>query len=655
MKPVAKRSHRASVAGTGRAAPVRKRRGRSLLVLAGILAVTAIVYVPSLGNGFTNWDDPYYVTQNPLVIHPGFREVLTTEVAGNYHPLTIWSLALNYSISGLDPKSYHLVSLLLHLANTALVFFLVRLLAGRRLWVSAVTALFFGIHPMHVESVAWIAERKDVLYTFFYLLALIGYVRYLDSRRIAWLGFSLLSFMLSIASKPAAVVLPLSLLAIDWLRHRRFSARMLLEKAPFAAVSVAMGVLTLSAQKSVGALGQWNLFQKILFAAYGSVLYVVKLVAPFRLSAVYPYPLRDRIGAEYYAAFVALIVILPVTVWLFRRTRPVLFGIAFYFINIVLVLQLISVGNAVMADRYTYLPYVGLLFALAWWIEDRTHRVARGVVLALFLVLLPICLVQTWTRCTVWRDSGTLWNDVISKYPGRVFDAYLNRGYELLDQGKRIEALADFEQAIAINPKVARAWINKGDVMAEMGQNDSAYVCFDRAIALKPDSPEALSNRGGIKFRRGDVKGAISDFSQAIGWNPSFRDAYSNRALAYAALHDYQRAISDRSRAIDLEPRNPLNYLQYGSLATALAALGRYRDAIQALDRAIAEAPPDDARLGGYYLRRSEAWKALGDGARAASDAQEAMRRGATWVPRLRDHEGPHFRPLNDLPCRVRR
>src|SRR5882762_11139664 len=210
-------------------------RAKWLLWLAAILLLTGLVYQPSLDNAFTNWDDNRYVLQTSTVTHPTLQSILTEPVAGNYHPLTMASLALNYAISGARPASYHWLNLLLHLANTALVFLFVRKLSGGRLWTTVVTSVFFGIHPTHVESVAWISERKDVLYAFFYLIALIVYLRYLDTRRAPWLILALLAFVLSLASKPAAVVLPLTLLAIDYFRRRPWSPSVALEKAPFFA------------------------------------------------------------------------------------------------------------------------------------------------------------------------------------------------------------------------------------------------------------------------------------------------------------------------------------------------------------------------------------------------------------------------------------
>ncbi|HEY7728093.1 MAG TPA: tetratricopeptide repeat protein [Candidatus Eisenbacteria bacterium] len=619
-----------------------RSRTRALLWLAGILALTFVVYIPSIGNDFTNWDDQIYVTENPLLARPGASTVLTTPVSGNYHPLTIWSLALNYRLSGLHPASYHWLSLLLHLGNTALVLLFVLALSKGRLWTSVACSLFFGIHPMHVESVAWIAERKDVLYTFFYLLGLIAYLRFVDRRQKAGLVGAWVAMVLSVASKPAAVVFPVTLLAIDWFRRRPFRPSVLLEKIPFFVVSIAGGLLTLAAQQEAGAVAlQWSAFQKLLFAAYGTAMYVVKLFLPLRLSAIYPYPTVEGQGPgpEYYLALVAVVVLLPLIVYLARRSRAILFGLAFFFINIFLVLQFVTVGEAVMADRYTYVPYIGLFFLLAWRLDERTETLpvrfpVRPVLAACLLLLVPLSLVQTWNRCAVWKNSLTLWNDTIGKYPRRIVDAYNNRGnYLYRVAGRQNDALADFNLALALNPKVAKVWLNKGNAHAALNQDDSAYVCFDRALALQPDYAEAIGNRGGIRLRRGDLTGAVEDFSRALGMDPKLRDAYTNRALAYSLMHEYEKAISDLRTAIRLNPLDPANHQYVEAIAAAFDALNRHREAIAEFDEAIRITPSESPRLGGYYLHRSFAWWALGERARALSDAREAERRGTPVDP----------------------
>ena len=529
-------------------------------MLFGILVLTFGAYVPSLGNGYVNWDDNYYVTLNPLVAHPTVGGLLTTQVAANWHPLTIASLALNYRLSGFDPASYHWLNLLLHLANTGLVFVFVRALSRGRFWTTVVTGLFFGIHPLHVESVAWIAERKDVLYAFFYLIALIAYLRYVDLGRRLWLGVAFGAGVLSLASKPAAVVLPLSFFAIDYFRRRPLRPGLLLEKIPFLALAVAGGILTVSVQRSLGALEAphaWSPLQRAMFAAYGTVMYVAKMFVPVGLSAIYPYPPSSArsLPPQFPLALAAVAVALPALVYLFRRNRPVLFGLAFFFINIALVLQLVTVGTAVMAERYTYLPYIGLFFALSWWLDERGLAPWRAALAACFLLLGLLSLVQTWKRSEVWHDPETFWTDAIQKHPGQIVVAYTNRGNYYRRAGRLEEARRDYRQALAMNPRVASNWYNQAVVFAKLGSEDSAIVSLGRAIELEPRDVRAWNDRGVMRMKKGDTAGAVGDFTRAIELDPRSWNAYSNRALAYEKLGKKEQALADRRKAEALERR----------------------------------------------------------------------------------------------------
>lgn len=609
--------------------------------LLGIVALTFVVYVPSLDNGFTNWDDAKYVTENPTLAHPSLHDVLLRPLEGNYHPLTVASLALNYRLSQLHPASYHWLNLLLHLANTALVFLFIRKLAGGH-WAPVVTSLFFGIHPMHVESVAWIAERKDVLFAFFYLAGLLSYLEYLEARRWTWLAATLGACLLSLASKPAAVTFPVALLLVDAYRGRRLDLAALVEKTPFFALAIVAGLLTLQAQKGAGAVVDTPVFpvaSRALFAAYGAVMYVVKLLVPLGLSAIYPYPPGGRIGPEFYVAFAALAVLVAAAVVAFRRDRAVLFGIAFFFLNIVLVLQFITVGHALMADRYTYLPYVGLFFALSHWMDAGPAPWASGSSLKTFtagflLLLVPVSLVQTWKRSDVWKDSASLWTDTIQKYPHRIYDAYFLRGaYYHHTVGDPAAALADYDDALKLKPNAAYAWANKGTLLFDLGRTDSAYLYLDRALRLKPDLAGALNNRGAIKGQRGDLAGAIADFTRAIQSEPLFRDPYENRSVAYYMTGQYEKAIADTRRAIELDPGNPETPVLWDAIGQYDQKLGRWRDAVAAHDEAIRRAPYGDPGAPGYYVNRSFAYMGMGDRDAAVRDARQAEQLGATLSP----------------------
>ena len=569
------------------------------LALIGVLLLTFIVYLPSLGNGFTNWDDPSYVIENPLVVHPHVRDVLMTPVAGNYHPLTVLSLALNYRISRYQPASYHWFNLLLHLANTGLVFAFVWMLSRRRFWTAVATSLFFGIHPMHVESVAWISERKDVLYAFFCLLGLIAYLRYLERRRWAWLAACLAAFVLSLASKPAAVVFPFTLLALDYFFRRTDRIRLVLEKLPFLVLSIAAGLLTLKAQQAGGAVapvGTWSLFEKLLFASYGTLMYVLKLFIPVGLSAIYPYPAGSgSIGRDFYGALVAVLVAFPAMLFVCRRLRPVLFGWAFFFINILLVLQFSTVGRAVMADRYTYVPYIGLLLALTWWLDERPRpgnaRVpARLVIGAVLIAMLPLSLYQTWTRCSVWKDSETLWTDTIRKFPHRIDIAHNNLGLALATQGRLDEAISHYHEAIRITNDYSEAHNNLGVALAAQGKLEEAVSQYREAIRLKDHYVDPHNNLGNALAAQGKLEEAVSDYREAVRLDPNNSKSHYNLGAALTAQGKLEEAIPHFREAIRLD----CNFsAAYNNLGVALIRLGRFEEAIPQLRRALEIDPHD--------------------------------------------------------------
>lgn len=567
-----------------------------LLTLAGILLLTFLVYLPSLSHGFTNWDDDAYVTENPLLANPDLAAVMRTPVSGNRHPLTILSLVLNYRISGLNPGSYHWFNLLLHLANTALVFLFAWKLSRGRFWTAAATSLFFGIHPMHVESVAWVSERKDVLYTLFYLLGLIVYLRYLEGRRWVWFGVGLVLFVLSLASKPAAVVFPLTLLAIDYFVERKDHARLALEKAPFFALSVAAGLLTLSAQTAGGAINAgWSLFDRVLFASYGSVMYVVKFFLPIGLSAIYPFPAnRASIGASYYAALAVMLVGLPALLYAGRRLRPLLFGCAFFFINVVLVLQFFPIGQAVMADRYTYVPYIGLLFALTWWLDESPRpekdggsaRLVIGLVLA---ALLPLSLYQTWARIAVWKDSMALWTDTIARFPNRIAIAHDNLGLVLAEQGKPEEAIAQHREAIRLNGNYSKAHNNLGAVLAPLGKLDEAISEYRVAIKLDQNNADAYNNLGAALATKGALDEAVGHYRTAIRLNPNNSAAYNNMGAALANLGKLDEAVASFREAVRIKSHYGAAHVNLGIALSSQGkfdeAIAHYRVAIQLDDR----------------------------------------------------------------------
>lgn len=565
---------------------------RYSLPLGGVLLATIIAFLPMLWNGFTNWDDTLYVLQNPLLRDlslDGLRDIFSTPVVSNYHPLTILTLAVNYQISGLEPLGYHLTNLLLHLGNTVLVYYFTFLLSKGNVRVSIFVATVFAIHPMHVESVAWVSERKDVLYTFFFLSALIFYIRYRYRRRLLMYVLMLLAFGASLLSKPAAVVLPVVLLLIDYLERRKFQPAVIVEKLPLFVLAVAMGIATLQMQsvRALASLETYSALERLGFAGYGFTFYLVKFVAPFRLSALHPFPEHGEMTAMLIIATIISLGILGYFL-VFNKSRTTRFGILFYLVTVILVLQIVSVGTALVAERYTYLPYIGLAFAVGMWLdrylrEKRQNQRLTYIVYGAFFAVALLFGVLTFNRTSVWKDSPALWTDVLQKYPDS-HRAYTNRGLHYYDQGKYDSALEDLNRALAAKPDYMTAVEWRGKTHFQLGRYDNALQDADKLIAGRPRNADAFVDRNRALQGLERYNEALDALNTAIELDPRDPELYNTRGTLYFnKLQNYQSARSDFERALDLRPNNGTYTL---NLSRCYYVQGDYRRAAQLMRQA---------------------------------------------------------------------
>ena len=537
--------------------------GRYRALLALLLLATFGAFFPVVQAEFTNWDDPMYVLENPLVRSLDSANIarifsVNTYVAGNYHPLTILSFAVEYSLAGADPWLYHLDNLLLHLLNTTLVFLLV-LLLFRMPPAALVAAALFALHPQNVESVAWVSERKGLLYVCFFLASLLAYVRYLDKAELGlpgqrYLVMSLVLFLLSLLSKGTAVPLPLVLLLIDWFRGRKITARLLLEKLPFFVLSFACGFLALHAQESAAAIktAGYSLLHSFCAANVALLTYLGRLVVPLDQACFHPYP--ELTGAFEKAAFYGspvLVLLLAALLWLsLRRTRLLVFGATFFLLTVALVLQLLPVGNAITADRYTYLPYVGLFSVIgcgaAIWIGRRPAHLKPA--LALLLLVLATLATLTFQRCRVWHSAETLWTDVIAHQPESAI-AFNSRGVVRFYHDEFELALKDYDQAIRINPDFLDPYNNRGAVRMALNQYEQAFSDFDLCVRKNARFFPAYLNRGQAEHHLGRHEDAVRDLTIALERMGESGSAYNYRARSYAELGQYAPALQDARRA----------------------------------------------------------------------------------------------------------
>ncbi|MCX8010066.1 MAG: tetratricopeptide repeat protein [Ignavibacteria bacterium] len=566
------------------------------LWLVIIILVSFVANYPTLNNGFTNWDDNKYVVENKLITElnsENLKTIFTTPFMGNYHPLTVLSLAVDYSLGEIEPFVYHLNNLLLHLANTILVFLIIKILF-KNLILAIIVALIFGIHPLHVESIAWVSERKDVLYSLFYLTATFFYVKYAETLRIKFYILTLLFFLLSLLSKGQAVSFSVTIIAIDFLLKRKLiDKRVLFEKIPFFVLSIVFGIVAIYSQQTSEAMDiivQYTFLQRILFASYGFIQYLIKLIIPINLSAFYPYPENVESGLHwiFYLAPILVIVLTALSIYSIKYSNKIFFGFAFFVINIFLVLQLIPVGGAIMADRYVYIPSIGFFLLIGLLVIYLLEKFSKSKLLiySIFGIYLLIIGIINYNRTQIWKDSLTLWNDVLEKYP-KVHVALTNRGNVYGRELKMLDrALEDYNNSIKYNPTYPIAYCNRAIVYGMKGKSDLALADLNKALELKPNYLEALQNRGIAYAQLGKFDKALNDFNEALKMDASNYSSYMNRAIAYFELGDYTKAIDDFTSALLIKPNDKTAFyrrsLCYYRMANFQKAFEDAQSALQA-------------------------------------------------------------------------
>jgi len=602
-----------------------------------ILFLTFLVYLPILQNGFLKtWDDNRYVLGNPYIqeLNPeAAGKMFTVYYDGHYHPLTLFSLAFDYHFGGLTPNVYHIHSLILHLLNTLLVFgFLYLLFRRKNTLIPLITAFLFGISTTHIETVAWISERKNLLYALFFFVSLIAYIKYIETEKYGLYLVSLAFFLLSILSKSTAITLAVTLILIDfYLKREVFSRRVIFEKIPFFLLAVIFGVVAVLAQKTTWGeeLSQvhYAFAERFMFSGYAFIVYVVKLVFPYRMSGFYPYPSEmTSILVAVNILFTLLTIInVAAAFYFFRKSSVSAFGVLFFSVNIFLLLKIFEVpaGDYIMADRYAYMPSVGILMMLA----AGFGALAKGKLLikyigrALLIIYSLFIMLQTFNRVPIWEDDISFFSDIILKYPdtdmaytnrGAVrkenhdlkgalsdfnkaleagdtdYKAWSNRGAVYIELGDYSNALADYQQAIRLNPGHPQILADYGFAQMQTGDMQGAFESFSKVLEIKSFNPEVYVNRGTLRYKAGDYAGAIEDYSTASKQDPENINACFNRGLAKLVSKDLQGAIDDFLSAIKLDPSHEQ---AWSNMGVAWSRLNDYSKAMECYDKAISLQP----------------------------------------------------------------
>jgi protein O-mannosyl-transferase len=557
------------------------------IIIVLLLLTMIAVYWPAVSHEFINYDDPAYVTGNAH-IRTGFtieniRWAFTTTLMGNWNPMTWFSHMADIYLYGLDPRGHHLTSVVLHGLNTLLLFIFLNKITGN-LWRSAVVALIFSLHPLRVESVAWVSERKDVLSAFFFMTTLLAYAFYVERPSIMRYFVVAISFILGLMAKPMLVTLPFVLLLLDFWPLCRLDAGqlrpfslpsgtmdhpasktpsnlgVLSEKVPLLLISAVFSGIAVYAQRDAKALlslPAYPLMQRISNAVVAYMNYLGKTFWPQDLAVLYP--LSDHTPAAHAAlAIVFLAAVSLLSLW-FSRRHPFLLTGWFWFVGtLVPVIGLIQVGLQAMADRYTYIPSIGLAILVVWGVAEITGNLLHRIIImtASSCVLVLLLVITTRSQLRYWENSIVLFTHTLAVTENN-YVAYTNLGDALDKQGRYIDAMRNYGEALRIKPDEAFVYDKMATDLDILGRLDDAVAYYERSLQLDPGNAKVHNNLGITLIRRGNAGEAIKHFTQAIQLDPGLVDAHYNLGLALAEEGKTREAIQQYSEALRLSPSDP--------------------------------------------------------------------------------------------------
>ncbi len=529
-----------------------------------IISLTFLSFLSILDNNFVLWDDKVFITNNELIKDLSWDNlwIIFTSFYKEFfsQPLVLLSFSLEFYFFQLDPFFYHLDNLILHIFNTILVFSLI-LMLSKRISISFIAAILFGVHPLHVESVAWIAERKDVLSTFFFLQAIILYMAYKKKSQPIFYYVSLFLFILALFCKAMAVTLPVVLLLCDYLDSRAFDKRAFMEKVPFFLISFMFGIATLLLhQPAMNVKYALAPVSYILISIWSIFFYLSKIIIPVNLSAYYPYPEAvNALSTEYLLPPFLLIALIAVVFYSRKWTREIIFGSLFFLVTILPVLKLIPVGDTFAADRYMYIPSIGLFYiagVIFNWVYARNMVYQKSVRISLILLLSAIVIsfsMLTYFRNDVWQDSETLWLDVVEKYPHSTI-AHNNLSSVYEEMGLLNKAISEAKAALKLDPDNPFSHYGLGIIYAKKGMVDDAIVEYNKALRIKPDFVQVRNNLGLIYREKGLFDEAIGEYGKALKIAPQSYYLINNLGVAYLEKGLLDEAVSEFRKALAINP-----------------------------------------------------------------------------------------------------
>ena len=537
----------------------------TLVICFGLTSLIWLVFGQTLGHQFVAYDDQNYVYANPIVTGGftahGLLAAFTKSYSSNWHPLTTLSHMLDCQLFGLDPAGHHFMNVLLHTGAVLLVFLVLRAMTSRN-WASAFVAVLFAIHPLRVESVAWVAERKDVLSACLFMVTLGLYFRYSVAPSTPRYLAVMAGFALGLMAKPMLVTTPLLFLLLDYWPLRRLHRSAVLEKIPLLLLSVASGIATLLAQRSVVDYTEATpLMSRLANASTATVIYIWQMFWPLNLTVIYPRP-RDGFAPGIVLFSVILVMLITAATIILRKRRPYLIvGWLWYLVCLSPTLGLIPVGLQAHADRYTYLPQIGLYIALTWLAGDLLARTARGkracAVVAASIVVLLTSLA--WKQSSTWQNTETLWQHALAVSAGNAV-AHNNLALFDVERGRLDDAIAHYERALAIvgdreiHSQVSAALLhnNLGLAFSRKGMEDQAAAHYRKAIELRDDFADAHTNLATLLLTRGSFAEAIDHYRKAVSLPPEDAASHARLATALRRSGQVDEAMKEYRRALEL-------------------------------------------------------------------------------------------------------
>jgi protein O-mannosyl-transferase len=678
------------------AKPVRARtrvprRGAIFGICALLVAITWLTFGQTLAHQFVNYDDETYVYENPRVAAGLSLQnavwAFTHIVCYNWHPLTVLSHMFDCQLYGLNPGGHHFTNVLLHTIAVILLFLVLRQMTGA-LWRSAFVAALFAIHPLHVESVAWVAERKDVLSAVLFMLTLGAYTRYVRTLSLTSYLIVLLLFALGLTAKPMLVTLPFVLLLLDYWPLNRFAqeslaksndrrgtqrranvGRIFLEKIPLLLLSAGSCLVTVVAQHHfIDPIDKLSLIERLGNAAVATMVYVRQMVLPIGLSVFYPHP-RHSLSITHMAVAVLLLIAISAAAFVLRRKHAYfLTGWCWFLGMLVPVIGIVQVGVQAHADRYTYLPQIGLYILVTWLVADMSiSRQNRGIVLGPVMAFVVLILMWcAWKQTTYWRDSRALWMHALEVNPendsahnalsdvafresrldeavfhaGKALkirpdsaDAHSNLGVALSGTGRREEARIQFQKVIDTSPNRPRVHYNLGTLLLDDGRLDDAIAEFEKELKIQPDFLDAHNNLGIVLTRKGELDDALAHFQKALEMDSGRPKVHYNVATVLLQTGQRDQAIAHLKKELQI---NPASAEAHNDLGIAWSQEGRIDQAISEWQKTL-ELQPNN--LNAHY---NLAWifatfpdDAIRNGTKAVSLAESALHLSGERDPRI--------------------